>query len=67
MKDRTRILKALEEMPDEAFGWVVMAMTPRSQMRGADIQIWPDGIGGFSQDSKNSINICRNAAEIWLK
>jgi hypothetical protein len=66
MPSRTRILKALEVMPDEAFGWFVLATTPSAMLKGANNQIWPDGVGGFMQASKDSINEIRAAAEEYV-
>lgn len=64
--DRTRLLAALTTMPDEAFGWFVLATTPSAQLKGANAQIWPDGIGGFTQASKEAIAEIRAAAEAYL-
>lgn len=66
MNNRTRILKALEKMPDEAFKWFVLATAPSAEMHGANNQIWPDGIGGFTEESKKSINEVRAAADEYI-
>lgn len=68
MRDRSRILKALETMPDEAFGWLVLAMRPHA-MTGetpALAQVWPDGDGGFTHDSRNAIQETREAVAEYL-
>jgi len=64
---RLRILAALEAMPDEAFSWFVVACKPSAMLDGAKIQIWPDGIGGFSAASKQSIEEVRAAAVEYFK
>lgn len=66
MVDRTRLLNALATMPDEAFGWFVRATLPSAQLHGANAQIWPDGIGGFTQASKEAITEIRAAAEAYV-
>lgn len=65
--DRTKLLKALETMPDEAFDWFVLATRQRAMMFGGNTQIWPDGIGGFRKESQKSITEIRDAAEEYLK
>lgn len=54
-------------MPDEAFSWFVLATVPSAMMKGANNQIWPDGIGGFTKESKESINEVRAAANEYLE
>lgn len=49
-QSRTLLLALLAEMPDEAFGWVLIALANR---------IWPDGLGGFMPDSRTSIEAAR--------
>ena len=60
---RKAILLALEAMPDEAFGWfVVWAST------GATSPLtykYPDGLGGFRQESRDSILALQRAAEAY--
>lgn len=65
MPDRTRLLKALETMPDEAFGWFVMA-TCSVNFGRVNARIWPDGIGGFTPKSRASIIEIRAAADEYL-
>lgn len=67
LKKRKEIIKILETMPDEAFSWFVLATAPSAMMKGANNQIWPDGIGGFTQESRDSINAIRKAADDYLK
>jgi hypothetical protein len=50
---RDALIEALRTMPDEAFGWVVIAIATR---------IFPDGLGGFMPDSRASIDAARAAA-----
>lgn len=65
--NRVKLLEALATMPDEAFQWFVLATLPSAQLRGANRQIWPDGIGGFMADSKSSITAIRAAAEAYVQ
>jgi hypothetical protein len=62
-KAREALLAALRDMPDEAFGWFVLACPPKAMMHGATAQIWPDGIGGFTPASRKSIEAVRKAAQ----
>lgn len=55
MNDRTKLLKILEEMPEEAFGWFV------GWASGVMIN-YPDGLGGFMDDSRKSIESLRKEA-----
>ncbi len=64
---RTRLLKALRTMPEEAFDWFVLATRPAAMLKGAHAQIWPDGIGGFTQASQAAITEVRAAAEAYLE
>lgn len=57
--NREALLKALSEMPDEAFGWFVAWAT------GAMVQ-YPNGLGGFQPDSRRSIEALRYAAGKYL-
>ncbi len=61
--NRTRILAALSTMPDEAFGYLLLACAPSAMLHGAHAQIWPDGIGGFTQESRASIEETRAASK----
>ena len=54
-------------MPDEAFDWFVLASLPSAMVRGANAQIWPDGIGGFTHKSRESITAIRELAEVYIK
>jgi hypothetical protein len=64
--NRMRLLLALALMPDEAFSWFVLAAVPSAMLHGATAQIWPDGIGGFSDESKQAITEVRDAANAYL-
>lgn len=64
---RKALLDALGSMPDEAFGYFVLACRPSAMTHGALAQIWPDGIGGFTGASRKSITDVRNAAEVYLE
>jgi hypothetical protein len=67
MPDRARLLAALATMPDEAFGWFVMATLPAAMTHGAQAQIWPDGIGGFTDASRAAITEVQAAAAAYLE
>lgn len=58
--NRKELIKVLEEMPEEAFGWFV------SWASGLMIQ-YPDGLGGFRNDSRESINKLREAAKQYTE
>lgn len=66
VKDRTRILKALETMPREAFDWFVLATAPASRVAMANAQIWPDGLGGFTAPAQAAIVEIRAAAAEYV-
>lgn len=42
-----RLLATLTTMPDDAFGWVVQALARQP--------IFPDGLGGFREESRRAI------------
>lgn len=66
--DATRgaLIEALATMPDEAFGWFVLACPVSAMTKGGRAQIWPDGMGGFSQESRASVDVVRQAADAYL-
>ena len=66
MKDRTAILAALAAMPDEAFDYFVLAAGAHAMLHGGLVQIWPDGIGGFTVASRAAITAVRKAAAAYL-
>lgn len=47
IESKAKILAALTAMPDEAFGWVVIALSRRP--------VFPDGLGGFQDESRRAI------------
>jgi hypothetical protein len=53
MPTRADLLAALAEMPDEAFGWFLLRIPD---------QVWPDGLGGFQDASRTSIEKVREIA-----
>lgn len=67
LSPKQRIIAALDAMPDEAFGWFVLAARPSAMTQGALTQIWPDGIGGFQQASRDAITAVRTAADDYVK
>jgi hypothetical protein len=56
--DRTKILKVMEVMPDEAWHWIVTKCISG---------IYPDGLGGFKPESRKSIEKLKSAATKYLK
>lgn len=63
------LLIRLAALPDEAFGWLVLALPPKAMAAGSPpyAQVWPDGIGGFSSASRQAINDVRAAAQGYLE
>jgi hypothetical protein len=48
---REKLLTLLDQMPMEAFSWLLLTLA-HIPGRG---QIWPDGLGGFQDESRKSI------------
>lgn len=67
--DATRgaLIEALATMPDEAFGWFVLACPQSAMTQGGAAQIWPDGTGGFTAESRKSIDAVRDAAQAYME
>lgn len=63
---RRDLIAALATMPDEAFDWFVVACPTSAMAHGGRAQIWPDGIGGFSAESRASIDAVRKTADAYL-
>jgi hypothetical protein len=61
---RGRFLAALRTMPDEAFSWLISSCAP--SMHLGRPQVWPDGVGGFQQASREAIAEAQAAAEAYL-
>lgn len=59
---RQRLLDAIGTLPDEALSWLALACAPKAMLHGAHAQIWPDGIGGFTRESRAAIDRVREAA-----
>lgn len=57
-KPRARLLRILETMPSEAFGWLVVPLAQG---------IWPDGLGGFQPESRVAIEAVRAEAAAILE
>lgn len=53
--NRLKLLLILATMPEEPFGWVLLALANR---------IFPDGLGGFQSDSRTSIEAAITEAQI---
>lgn len=62
-KARAALQLAISEMPDEAFSWLALAAMPR--LYGP--QIWPDGLGGFSDESRRCIVAAAMAASAYTQ
>jgi hypothetical protein len=56
---RWAVLSILAGLPDEAFNWFVM-------WAGGFLIQWPDGLGGFSDDSEIGITALRRAAKEYI-
>lgn len=65
MPAREDLIAALTTMPDEAFGWIVLACLPPTPRIG-HARIWPDALGGFSASSQAAIDRVRRAASACL-
>jgi hypothetical protein len=63
---RQKFISAIATMPDEAYGWLVLATQAKAMTLGGNVQIWPDGIGGFMEGSRASITAIREAAAEWI-
>lgn len=55
---RLKLLLVLASMPDEAFTWLVIAIAKLPNRPN----VWPDGIGGFTHESRDAISAARAAA-----
>lgn len=55
---RATLIKTLETMPDEAFGWLVMMWAT------GDLP-WGSGLGGFKPESRASIENLRTVAKLY--
>jgi hypothetical protein len=64
---RGQMIEALATMPEEAFGWFVLAARSSAMTQGATAQIWPDGIGGFMPESRAAIEALRDAVAAYLE
>jgi len=64
---RRPLLIELINMPEEAFAYLVLACQQSAMLKGANTQIWPDGVGGFTRESRKSIEAVRAAADVYLK
>lgn len=63
---RHEILRILGSMPDEAFGWFILACRASAMTTGANAQIWPDGMGGFREDSRAAVAALRTEAQRYI-
>ena len=66
MDPKTKLLHVLKEMPDEAFGYLVVMVAGGPEFRGSG-QVWPDGTGGFMPESRAAIEAARHAAMDYMK
>lgn len=60
MVNRLKLLLVLATMPDEAFGWFVI-------WASGSMAQYPDGLGGFKSESRESIVALRKEAKEYLK
>jgi len=59
--DRTKLLKVLQEMPDEAFSWFVSWAMVTSKEYPMPFK-YPGGLGGFQPESRAAIEKLHAAA-----
>lgn len=57
---RTKLITILNMMPEEAFGWFV-------QWAKGGMITFPDGLGGFQEESQNSIRALKAAATEYVE
>lgn len=57
---RLKLLLILATMPDEAYGWFVIWASGRMTQ-------YPDGLGGFQNDSRESIQALRKEAKEFME
>lgn len=60
---RLKLLLLLAQLDDEAFDWLLLALLPSALLHGAHAQVWPDGLGGFS-DRETIIAVQAEAKEL---
>lgn len=60
---RLELGAAIASLPDEAIGWL-LGQLAGSTGRG---QVWPDGLGGFREESRAGIARVQRAADVLLK
>lgn len=56
---RIKLLLILAAMPDEAFNWLLMSLAGIPSRP----RIWPDSLGGFQFDSRDSIESAQKEAK----
>jgi hypothetical protein len=59
---RLKLFLILATMPEEAFGWLLMSMM---SLPGR-APIWPDEMGGFSEESQASVKAARLEAQALM-
>lgn len=65
---RMKLLLALAMMPDEAFGWFVgWAMLQNAKHPAPEAYRFPDGLGGFSPESRTAIALMQKAAKEYAE
>jgi hypothetical protein len=62
---RVEICGQLRLLDDEAFSWLAVALQAHAMTKGAGLQIWPDGLGGFQRRAR--IEAIRAAADRYLR
>lgn len=58
--NRIKLLLILATMPDEAFGWFVA-------WAAGNMTQYPNGLGGFQNDSRKSITELRKEAKHYME
>ncbi len=61
---RRDIISLLSAMPDQAFDWIVLAIS--SDKNTKQPKIWPDELEGFDTASERSITHTRRAAQNYI-
>jgi hypothetical protein len=62
---RLWLLWLLWKLDEEAFDWLVLALLPSAQLKGAHTQVWPDGLGGFRD--RETLDKIRAAAAEYIR
>jgi hypothetical protein len=47
-EDSKALVDAIGALNNEAMAWLALSLLPSAMMHGAHTQVWPDGLGGFT-------------------